>query len=259
MSITFLIILFILGFIGSFVSGMVGVGGAIINYPMILYIPPLLGTALLSPHHVSGIVAVQVFFATLSGVFAYRNGGYLNKNLIIYMGASVLAGSLIGGYGSDLLSGEHINLVYGILAVIAAILILLPKKGIDEDQASCDFNKLLASSLAFIVGIAAGIVGAGGAFLLVPIMLTVLKLPTRVTIATSLAITFLSSVGSAIGKLVTHQILFIPAAVLVVASVIASPLGAAAGKKINTKVLQFVLAALIMITAIKVWMSLLQG
>lgn len=55
------------------------------------------------------------------------------------------------------------------------------------------FNKWLVAGLAFIVGIGAGIVGAAGAFILVPIMLVVLKVPTRMTIATSLAITFISS------------------------------------------------------------------
>ena len=49
------------------------------------------------------------------------------------------------------------------------------------------FNKWLAAILALIVGIGAGIVGAAGAFLLVPIMLVVLKIPTRMTIASSLS------------------------------------------------------------------------
>jgi uncharacterized protein len=119
------------------------------------------------------------------------------------------------------------------------------------------FNKFLSAALAFIVGIGAGIVGAAGAFLLVPIMLVVLKIPTRMTIASSLAITFISSIGSTVGKLATGQVLLLPAAVMIVASLIASPLGANAGKKINTKILQWVLAALILGTSIKIWIDLL--
>ena len=86
------------------------------------------------------------------------------------------------------------------------------------------FNKWLAAALALVVGIGAGIVGAAGAFLLVPIMLVVLKIPTRMTIATSLAITFISSIGSTVGKLTTGQVDYIPALIMVVASLIASPL-----------------------------------
>lgn len=187
MDIGFIVVIFLIGFIGSFISGMVGIGGSIIKYPMLLYIPPLFGLAAFSAHEVSGISAVQVFFATIGGVWAYRKGGYLNKTLIIYMGVAILIGSFIGGYGSKLMTESGINIVYGILALIAVVMMFLPKKGIDEiphDQVK--FNKWLAAVLALIVGVGAGIVGAAGAFILVPIMLVVLKIPTRMTIATSL-------------------------------------------------------------------------
>lgn len=258
LSISFIITIFLIGFIGSYISGMVGIGGSIIKYPMLLYIPPLFGLAAFTAHEVSGISAVQVFFATIGGVWAYRKGGYLNKTLIIYMGSAILLGSFIGGFGSKMMSEGGINLIYGILALIAAIMMFIPNKGVDDiplDQVK--FNKWLAASLALVVGIGAGIVGAAGAFLLVPIMLVVLKIPTRMTIASSLAITFISSIGSTVGKLTTGQVDYIPALIMVVASLIASPLGAAAGKKMNTKILQIILAVLILATAIKIWLDIL--
>lgn len=258
LNITFIITIFLIGFIGSYISGMVGIGGSIIKYPMLLYIPPLFGLAAFTAHEVSGISAVQVFFATIGGVWAYRKGGYLNKTLIIYMGSAILLGSFIGGFGSKMMSEGGINLIYGILALIAAVMMFIPNKGVDDiplDQVK--FNKWLAAALALVVGIGAGIVGAAGAFLLVPIMLVVLKIPTRMTIATSLAITFISSIGSTVGKLTTGQVDYIPALIMVVASLIASPLGAAAGKKMNTKILQIILAVLILATAIKIWLDIL--
>jgi uncharacterized protein len=258
MDLGFIVVIFLIGFIGSFISGMVGIGGSIIKYPMLLYLPPLFGLATFSAHEVSGISAVQVFFATIGGVWAYRKGGYLNKTLITYMGVAILIGSFVGSYGSKIMTEGGINLVYGLLALIAAIMMLVPKKGIDDiplDQVV--FNKWLAAILALIVGIGAGIVGAAGAFLLVPIMLVVLKVPTRMTIASSLAITFISSIGSTIGKITTGQVEFYPALIMVVASLIASPLGANAGKKINTKVLQWILAILILATSIKIWSDIL--
>lgn len=258
MDLGYIITIFLIGFIGSYISGMLGIGGSIIKYPMLLYIPPLLGFAAFSAHEVSGISAVQVFFATIAGVWAYRKGGYLNKKLIIYMGGSILIGSFIGGYGSKLMSEGGINLIYGILALIAAIMMFIPKKGIDDiplDQVT--FNKWLAAGLSLVVGVGAGIVGAAGAFLLVPIMLVVLKIPTRMTIASSLAITFISSIGATVGKVTTGQVEYFPAFIMVIASIIASPLGAVAGKKVNTKVLQVVLALLIFATAGKIWADIL--
>ncbi|MDC3417161.1 sulfite exporter TauE/SafE family protein [Aquibacillus salsiterrae] len=258
MDVAFLLTLFTIGLIGSLVSGMLGIGGAIINYPMLLYIPVMLGFSGLNAYEVSGVVAVQVFFATLSGIFAYRNGGYLNKDLIFVMGISILAGSFIGGYGSRFLSEAGINLIYGILAVIAGVMMFIPKQGLDDkERTDITFSKVLAAILSLIVGLGAGIVGAGGAFLLVPIMLVVLKIPTRMTIATSLAVTFISSIGATIGKLTTGQVPFVPALVMVVASLIASPLGAMLGKKVNVKVLQGVLAVLILGTTLKIWLDIL--
>lgn len=257
-SITFIVVIFALGFIGSFLSGMLGVGGSIIKYPLLLYIPPLFGLAAFSAHEVSGISAVQVFFASIAGVWAYRKGGYLNKDLIIYMGGSILIGSFIGSYGSGFLSEAAVNIVYGTLALIAAIMMFIPKKQIDDKPLNeVTFNKPLAAVLALIVGIGSGIVGAAGGFLLVPIMLTVLHIPTRMTIATSLAVTFISSIGGSVGKLITGQVEYWPAFIMIIASLIAAPLGAKAGKKMNTKVLQVFLALLIAATAIKIWVDIL--
>ncbi|WP_106496282.1 sulfite exporter TauE/SafE family protein [Lentibacillus sp. Marseille-P4043] len=258
MDLAFILTTFLIGFIGSFFSGMLGIGGAIINYPMLLYIPVLLGFTGFNAYETSGIVAVQVFFATLSGILVYRKGGYINKSLVVTMGVSILIGSFAGGYGSHFLAEESINFIYGILAVIAAVIMFLPKKSVaNADDGKLNYNKWLAATLALIVGTGAGIVGAGGAFLLVPIMLVVLKIPTRVTIATSLAITFISSIGATIGKIATDQVLFIPALVMIAASLVASPIGAKVGERVNIKLLQGILALLIMVTAIKIWYDFL--
>jgi uncharacterized membrane protein YfcA len=258
MDVSYIVTIFLIGFIGSFVSGMVGVGGSIIKYPMLLFIPPMLGFSALTAHEVSGISAVQVFFATIAGVWAYKGTGYLHRKLVIYMGSSILLGSFIGAFASGFFEETAVNLVYAILATIAVVMILMPKKQIPDQPAHLiSFNKPLASGLSFVVGVASGIVGAAGSFLLIPIMLTVLKLPTRVTIATSLAVTFLSSIGSTVGKVATNQVLFMPAAVMIIASLIASPIGAKIGQRTNTQVLQWILAMLILGTSIQIWYNLI--
>src|SRR5690606_40284246 len=112
MEITFIITIFLIGFIGSYISGMLGIGGSIIKYPMLLFIPPLFGLAAFSAHEVSGISAVQVLFASIGGIWAYRKGGYLNTKLIIYMGISVLIGSVIGDRKSTRLTSSHVKTSY---------------------------------------------------------------------------------------------------------------------------------------------------
>lgn len=74
MDAAWIITLFTIGFIGSLISGMVGIGGSIIKYPMLLYIPPALGFAAFSAQQLSAISAVQVFFAALAGMLSFRKG-----------------------------------------------------------------------------------------------------------------------------------------------------------------------------------------
>lgn len=258
MDVNFIIIIFLIGAAGSFISGMLGIGGAIINYPMLYYIPALLGATQFTAHEVSGITAVQVFFGTVGGILAYRNSGYLNKKLIGIMGGSILLGSLAGGFGSSHMPENGINLVYGILALLAVILMFLPRRGIDDISLNdVQFNKLLAAALSFLVGVGAGIVGAGGSFLLMPVMLVILRIPTRMAIASSLAITMISSAGTIFTKVVTGQVSYVPAVILVLASLAAAPLGAKLGRRMNTKVLQIMMGVLILATAIKIWLGIL--
>ncbi|WEK55492.1 MAG: sulfite exporter TauE/SafE family protein [Candidatus Cohnella colombiensis] len=258
MDIAWIITLIAIGFVGSLISGMVGIGGSIIKYPMLLYIPPVLGFVAFSAQEVSAISAVQVFFATLAGMFAFRKGGYINKSLVLNMGVAIVIGSFIGAYGSKFLPDAAINLTYAILALIAAVMMFLPKKGdAQTDFTKVTFNKPLSAALAAVIGILSGIVGAAGAFITVPVMLVILKIPTRVAIASSLAITFISSIGSTAGKLIGGHMLLIPSIAMVIASVIASPIGARISKKINTKALQWILALLIIATVVKIWLDIL--
>lgn len=251
-----------LGFIGSFFSGLLGIGGAIINYPLLLFIPALLGVAHFTAQEVSSISMFQVFFASLSGVLAFRkrNGkgsALIHKGLVKDMGASILIGSLLGGFISKFLSSESINLVYGILAIVAVVLMLIKNKGSDEAEGEIVYSHVIAIVSAFSVGIVSGVVGAGGAFILIPIMLTVLKIPTRVTIASSLAIVFISAIGGVLGKLTTGHIPVLPVMFTVIGSVLGAPLGSRVSAKMDVKYLRYGLIVLICATAIKIWSDIL--
>ncbi|MUG86241.1 TSUP family transporter [Paenibacillus timonensis] len=257
-----MIIMVLLGLVGSFFSGLLGIGGAIINYPLLLYVPSMLGVAQFSAHEVASISMFQVFFASLAGVLAYRKKSktgpsFVHRRLVLYMGISILAGSLIGGFTSGHLDGNIINLIYGVLAVIAVILMLIPGRGTEEMRDELQFNLFIAMISAFLVGIISGIVGAGGAFILIPIMLTVLRIPTRTTIASSLAIVFISAIGGVIGKITGGAIPVWPTLFTVIGSLIGAPLGSRVSTKMNVKLLRYGLVVLIGITAIKVWSTIL--
>lgn len=256
MTLSLAVTLFCIGLVGSFCSGMLGIGGAVIKFPMLLYIPAMLGVGSFTPHEVSGLTAVEVLITSISGVIAFRGGQYLYKALIICMGSGVIVGSVLGSFLSSGLSDAHINMIYGIFALLAALMMFVPRKAVPEST-DIPFNRPYAFILALIVGVASGIVGAGGGFLIVPVMLVLLRIPTRTAIASSLAITFLSAIGSSFGKIATGQVEWLPLSVLAVAAVIGAPFGAKAAKRVSVRVLQVLLAILLVCVATKIWIDML--
>lgn len=259
MELGLVVTLFIIGLIGSFVSGLVGIGGSIIKYPLLLYVPVALGFMGYSVQEVAAISAVQVFFASLAGMFSLRKSGCIHRRLVYVMGGTIVVGSFIGGYGSKWLPDAMINLTYALLATVALMMMLLPKKAEQKghERDLVDFNRWLAGGISLCIGLLSGIVGAAGAFITIPVMLVLLKIPTRVAIASSLAITFLSSIGATAGKIAGGHLLLIPSIIMVVASLIAAPIGARLSMKVNTKVLQWILIVLIGGTVIKIWLDLI--
>ncbi len=77
MDIVNIVIMLLIGVFGGFISGLVGVGGAIIIYPAILLLPPLFGAPAYSAYIASGLTSSQVFFSTLSGSLKARKNRVL--------------------------------------------------------------------------------------------------------------------------------------------------------------------------------------
>lgn len=182
----------------------------------------------------------------------------MNAELVLYMGTSMLAGSLLGAFGSVYLPQSLIHFVYGTMATIAAAFMIIPKKKKERafgEQIS--FHKPLAVGLAFGIGVVSGIVGAGGAFMLIPVMLTALNIPTRVAIASSLAIVFMSSIGGAIGKWATGQVPYGAVAFTVLGSLIGAPLGSMVGRRMSVGALRWALALFIVCAAAKTWLDMI--
>jgi uncharacterized membrane protein YfcA len=252
------IVLFAIGFIGSMISGMVGIGGSIIKYPMLLYLPPLFGLTAYTAQEVSAISAIQVFFATIAGVWAHRKSGLIHRKLVLAMGIPILIAGWVGGYGSAWLDDQTINLIYAILAFVAAVMMLLPKTAIEEaDTEAVEVNVKIAAGFAIVIGLVSGIVGAAGAFITVPVMFVVLRIPTRIAIASSLLITFIASIGTTAGKLMGGHLLWEPSVIMIIASLLAAPVGVWLSQQIRVRALQWVLTGIIGATVVKIWTDLL--
>ena len=107
------------------------------------------------------------------------------------------------------------------------------------------------------LGLAAGLIGAGGAFLLVPMLLVVVGIPIRVTIGSSLAITAVSALTGFAGKLATGQVPWLPAVMVVLGAVPGAQLGAWLSRRLSGRRLKQTLFVVVLLTSIRVWWDLL--
>src|SRR6185436_488063 len=109
-TVAFVITLVALGLLGAFVAGLLGVGGAIIMIPLLLYGPPLLGVGQLDARSVTGITIAQVCVASVSGMLAHRRRRLVHADLALWGGLSMAVGSLAGALASNAVAARTLLL-----------------------------------------------------------------------------------------------------------------------------------------------------
>ena len=244
---------------GAFVSGLVGIGGAIVMIPLLLYVPPLLGVGRLDVKTVSAVTMVQVFVAALSGVVAHHRRGAVRRDLVWVGGMAMAVGSLTGAVLSRYTDDRTLLLVFGLMTLAALALLFVPTETVGQPIFAdrVEFNRPKAIVVCAGVGLVAGLVGAGGAFLLVPLLMVVVGLPIRVTIGSSLAITALAATAGVAGKVVTGQVPVDPTLAVVLGAVPGAQLGAMVSRRLSGPGLRRVLIAVTLVSAVRVWWDLL--
>ena len=259
MNASFLITLVSLGLGGGFLSGLLGLGGAIFMIPLLLYVPPLLGVGQFDMKQVAAISMVQVLSASLTGVIVHNKNKFVSKTILIYMGLCNALGNLAGSFYSQHTKSSFLLSIFATLAVIAAAAMFIPKREQGQDMASdeLEYNKPLAMIVSLAIGVFGGMVGAPGAFLYVPVMIYLLNIPTRIVIGSTLGIVFFGAIAGTIGKMATGQIIWSAALALVVGTVPGAQFGGGMSKKVNTKYLRIAIAVIIAVTGIKMWSQVL--
>lgn len=250
-----------LGTICGFFSGLLGIGGGIIMAPLLLYVPPILGFDPLSMHTVAGLTIVQGLVACISGVIVHKKFNSVSVRLAAWMGITIFIAALLGGAGSGYASQHLLLLIFGMLALLAAILMLKPgareKKTPAVDDVS--FSIWRAVSTAGSVGVLGGMVGQGGSFILIPLMTSFVHIPTRIALGTNLAIVLLSSSAGFLGKALTGQIEWLLTIPIVLTVVPAAQLGGILSHKVPVVSLRKILGVLIAFAAVRILISAFWG
>jgi uncharacterized protein len=250
------IIIGVIAFLTSVISGMLGLGGAVLLIPAYLYIPQLLGVEPIGVRNITGMTSVQVFVAALTGMLMHRRRGAVNIKVVYTMGIPILAASFFGAAYSSMIQPELIIGIFAFLAITGAAMMFV-RKGMIDDGEDFKFNAPLAIFIAVMVGFFGGIAGAPGAFILSPLMMTLLKIPVRITIGTTLGIVLMSAGAASIGKFVTAQVPLELTLVAAAASIPGVILGSMFSHQIKAKTLRIAIALLIAMVGLEMWYQII--
>ncbi|HXV78425.1 MAG TPA: sulfite exporter TauE/SafE family protein [Candidatus Binatia bacterium] len=253
--------LFSLAGLAGFGAGFIGLGGGLLLFPLLLYLPPYLGFEAIDARTVAALVISQVFFAGLIGGAAHWRKGRVHKKLTLVGAIASAVGSFLGGIGSKWVAEWFLLFLFGIVTIIAGAVMFLPGPSVEQEQASVDriiVPPVALAAISLAVGIVVGLLGAGN-FLFIPLLIYVLKIPTRITIGSSLVIHVLNGFSGFIGKLITGQVPLLMTAVVIFGASLGALVGEKSHSRASPKILRYAYAGIIAIVALRVWISLLSS
>jgi uncharacterized membrane protein YfcA len=251
-------VLFCVSLVGGFCSGFLGVGGAVVLIPLLLSVPPLVGAEQLEMSQVSGLTMIQVLVASIMGFLVHRKGGFAHLRTVFSIGIPMGICSFAGAAVSKLMTSETMLLMFGVLVAVALVLLL--RKASDEGSDATmefSFNPYLSALMGGVVGFVAGVIGAGGGFVLIPVMVRVLKIPMKVAVGSSLGIVFFGALLGAVGKILTLQVEWAYLVPVIAGCVPAAIVGAHVSKRLPPAAVRYALLALVSLILVKTWWDIL--
>jgi uncharacterized protein len=259
MTVALLALLASLGALGGFAAGLLGFGGGVVMFPLLLYVPPLLGFADLDAKTVAAIVVAQVFFSAAIAGAAHFRSGRVHRPLTLVAGLASAGGAFLGGIASQWASNRFLLILFGITTILVMIMMLLPAPGLSQDNRSTKQVRLPTVPLTIFSILTGGITGllGSGNFIFPPMLIYILKVPTRIAIGSSPIIAMINSSAGFLGKLLTGQI----PVLLTLVVIFGAGLGAIGGEQVHRRLssatLRRIYAILVILIALRVWLTLL--
>ena len=125
-------------------------------------------------------------------------------------------------------------------------------------KSGCEISMLLPLGFGILVGILAAIMGVGGGFIMVPVMVYLLRMPMHVVVGTSLFQILFTCVNVTIMQSYSnHTVDFVLAVLLLLGSTIGAQIGTAVSKRLKADQLKIMLASLVLLVCVKMMAGLL--
>lgn len=261
MSPALVVSLTLIGTIGGCFSGLLGFGGGVVMFPLLYYVPPLLGLEALHAKTVAAVVITQVFFSTLIGGLTHLHSGRVHGRIALVAGLTSAAGAFVGGVASQWTSDRFLLLLFGIATFLVLGMMFLPAPNKEAEKLPPEkvvVAPFLLSLCSLITGTLIGFLGAGN-FVFVPLLIYLFKVPTRIAIGSSLFIAMINTCFGFLGKLASGQIPWLVAMSVVIGACIGALVGEKIHRRIPASILRYLYAAMVGVIAARIWLSILDS
>ena len=270
-----------LGLAVGLLSGLFGVGGGFLLTPLLIMfgIPSTVAAATDSN---------QIVAASTSGTYAHWKVGNVDFKMGLYLLVGGFVGGIIGVQAIKLLHAMGnadfvIKMTYVLMLGIVGVYMFIEsiqsmkksKSAVVEvreekesavgrllktlplqtrfEKSGVTHSALVPIVLGAFVGILAAIMGVGGGFLMVPVMVYMLRMPMHVVVGTSLfQILFTCIEVTFLQAYTNHSVDFLLAVLLLVGSTVGAQIGTVFGRKLKGEQLKVLLAVIVLIVTVKI-------
>ncbi len=264
---TQVILLVVVGFVGGAFGSMVGLGGGV-------FIIPAMALFLGVPIHQAIAASLLAVVATsTTAAVAYLRDDLTNVRLGITLETMTVAGALAGGLVGAILSREVLSAVFGAVMVgVSVYLLVRSRTGQGAAEAVDDPGVLGASyhdrcldetvtyrvrrlpvgmGASLVAGVVSGLLGVGGGFMKVPVMVLAMRVPVRAAVSTS---SFMIGVTACTSALVYMARGFVDPVVtvpVVLGVIVGAYLGSRFAQRVKSSVLTVILAVVLFALAVQ--------
>jgi uncharacterized protein len=259
------LLLALIGLIAGTLGSLVGFGGGFIIVPLttLLFALP--------SRIIAGTSTAVIVVNSITSTWVYRQQRRIDMKSGTMFAIASVPGAYLGAYFSKDLPTHTFDQLFGILLIVATILLLfkpkearpsrLPKtthRTITDAQGRTfeyAFHLPYGMIAAFCVGFLSSLFGIGGGTIMVPVMVLVLGFPPHIAAATSMLMVLVSSCVGTISHAVQGDIDWLYALFLAIGAWVGGQVGPRIAAKLSSKWLLRVLAALMTLTALRMVLS----
>lgn len=243
-----------IGMFTGTITTLLGIGGGVIILPILLYIINV------EVKVATAISAVQVFFASSFGTLFNWFQKTINFRYALIFGISSGITYFFGSYFTLYIHGNIIKIIYLCAVVLALVLFFIKINSKESNQnlelavkrVPCKMDYLKIIPIALVAGFGFGVLGVGGGFLYVPLLVMLFDLPLKVAIGTSLMIVLCNSIPGIVGKLLSVRFNIFIGLAVAVGTIAGSRIGTYLNKKISAKIIKTIFIILLAIIIARV-------